>query len=260
MIDIAREVARVRVPLLTISALAWVALAVAPGVRHVHSMVVCGEGSSAAASVSLLLAMNPPSLLAGGWALMLVAMMAPRIIPEIHHVRFTSLARRRARSISLFVAGYGGVWMAFGAVLTGVAFAAMTFAPGSYIPAAVAGLIAGVWQVSPYKQICLNACHQRRPLRIFGWEADLDAFRFGRANGLWCVGSCSALMLFSMLLPEGHFVAMAAVTLLVYCEGLEDPEPPRWKPRGLGKAWRMLAARIRLRWRRPRAARRPAFS
>jgi predicted metal-binding membrane protein len=256
MIDIAREVARVRIPLLTISALAWIALATAPGLRHVHAMVVCSDGASAAASLSLLLAMNPPSALAAGWALMLVAMMAPRLIPEIHHVRFTSLARRRARSIALFVAGYGGVWMVCGAVLTSVAFVAMTFAPGSYLPAAVAGLIAGAWQASPSKQICLNACHQRMPLRIFGREADLDAFRFGWTNGFWCAGSCGALMLLSMLLPEGHFVAMAAVTVLVYCEGLEDAEPPGWKMRGLGKAWRMLAARIRVRlrlWRDARA-------
>lgn len=52
-------------------------------------------------------------------------------------------------------------------------------------------------------------------------------------------------MLLPMLLPEGHL--MAAVATLVFCERLEDPELPRWKMRGLGKAGRMIAARIRVR-------------
>lgn len=56
-------------------------------------------------------------------------------------------------------------------------------------------------------------------------------------------------MLFPMLLPEGHLIAMAAAAILVFCERHEDPEPPRWKMRGLGKAGRMMAARIRIRWR-----------
>lgn len=56
-------------------------------------------------------------------------------------------------------------------------------------------------------------------------------------------------MLLPMLLPEGHLIAMAGVAILVFCERLEDPEPPRWKMRGLGKAGRMIAARIRIRYR-----------
>lgn len=252
MIDIAREVARVRYPALAISALAWGALAAGTGmhVRGVH--ILCsatGNGvATMTASLSVLLSLNPPSALAASWALMLVAMTSPLVIPEIHHIRFTSFARRRARSIALFVAGYGGVWMLCGAVLTSAAFVALALAPGSYIPTTVAGVITCVWQASPLKQCCLNKCHQNWPLRVFGLEADLDAFRFGWTHGLWCVGSCSALMLLPMLLPEGHLMAMAAVAILAFCERLEDPEVPKWKMRGLGKAGRIIAARIRIRW------------
>jgi len=250
MIDIAREVARVRYPVLAISAFAWGALAVGPGMHvpgmHVYCWAMGSGTAPVAASLSMLLALNPPSALAAGWALMLVAMMSPLVISEIHHIRFTSLARRRARSIALFVTGYGGVWMLCGAVLTGTGIAALTLAPGSYIPATVTGLIACVWQASPFKQRCLNKCHDNRCLRVFGLEADLDAFGFGWTRGVWCAGSCSGLMLFPMLLPEGHLMAMAAVAILVFCERLEDPEPPRWKMRGLGKAGRMIAARIRI--------------
>jgi predicted metal-binding membrane protein len=252
MINVAHEVARVRYPVLAISAFAWGALAAGPGMHVPGMKVYCsavGSGTATmAASLSMLLALNPPSGLAAGWALMLVAMMSPLIISEIHHIRFTSLTRRRTRSIALFVAGYGGVWMLCGAVLTGAEFVALALTPGSFIPTTVTGLITCVWQASPFKQRCLNRCHNNRPLRVFGLEADLDVFRFGWTHGVWCVGSCSGLMLFPMLLPEGHLTAMAAVAILVFCERLEDPEPPRWKMRGLGKARRMIAARIRIRW------------
>ncbi|WP_413992503.1 DUF2182 domain-containing protein [Labrys okinawensis] len=253
MIDIAREVARVRYPVMALSTLAWGALAFGPGM-HVEGLdVYCsatGSGTATiAASPSLLLALNPPSALAAGWALMLVAMMSPLIVPEIHHIRFTCLRSRRARSIALFVAGYACVWMMFGAVLASAELAYLALAPESYIPAIVTGLATVVWQASPFKQRCLNGCHDNPPLRVFGLKADLDALRFGWSRGVWCVGSCGWLMLFSLSLPAGHLMAMAAVAILVFCERLEDPEPPRWKMRGLGRAGRMTAARLRIRWR-----------
>ena len=57
-------------------------------------------------SLDMLLASNPPASLALGWALMLAAMMAPVLIAPVRHVRDRSFARRRTRSIGLFVAGY----------------------------------------------------------------------------------------------------------------------------------------------------------
>lgn len=256
MIDIAREVARVRYRVLAISASAWGALAASPRMHVTGMSVFCsamGSGTATtAASLSILLGLNPPSALAAGWALMLVAMMSPLIISEIHHIRFTSLTRRRARSIALFVAGYGGVWMLCGLVLTGAKLVAVALAPGSYIPTIVSGLITCLWQASPFKQRCLNGCHSNQPLRVFGLEADLDAICFGLRHGFWCVGSCTGLMLFLILLPEAHLIAMAAVATLAFCERLEDSQPPRWKMRGLGKAGRMIAARICIRWRRLR--------
>jgi predicted metal-binding membrane protein len=251
VIDIAREVARVRYPVLAVSAVAWIVLVAGLPGFHLHADILCTDDGMASmpASLFMLLAVNPPSAVAVAWALMLVAMMSPLLIPAIHHVRFSSFARRRARSIALFLAGYGAVWMTCGALLTGIKFAALALAPQSYIPAAASALIASVWQVSPFKQRCLNRCHDNRPIAAFGLEADLDALRFGLTHGIWCAGACSALMLFAMLLPEGHLAAMAAVAIFIFCERLEDPEPPRWKMRGLRKASLIVAARTRIRLR-----------
>ena len=251
MIDFAREVARVRYPVLAASAVAWTVLAAGISGSHLNANFLCTEDgmASAPASLAMLLALNPPAAIAIAWVLMLVAMMSPLLVPALHHIRFTSFARRRTRSIALFLAGYAAVWMACGALLTGIKFTALALAPQSYIPAAASALIACIWQASPFKQRCLNGCHDLRPLAAFGFAADLDVLRFGFTHGLWCVGACSALMLFAILLPQGHLAAMAAVAILMFCERLEEFEPPRWKMRGLRRTSLMLTAWTRIRLR-----------
>jgi len=199
------------------------------------------------ASFQMLLAMNPPASLAAGWALMLVAMMSPVLIAPIRHIRLRSFTHRRARSIVLFVAGYAAIWIALGVVLLAIELAVELFAPQSYLPAAGVVLIALVWQFSPIKQRCLNRCHAHTELAAFGAAADFDALRFGTTHGIWCAGSCWALMLFPMLLPQGHVVAMATVAVLIFSERLEQPRPPCWCWRGLGKVIRIVIAQARIR-------------
>lgn len=232
MFDIAREVARVRYPVFAISMMAWAVLLARPSGVNSHC-----------------LSMEDSRHAIAWWAVMLVAMMAPLTIPALHHVRFTSLARRRVRAIAMFVAGYGAVWMTYSILFAGIQHAVFIVAPGSYVPATFAVLAAIVWQVSPLKQICLNRCHENRPIAVFGIEADLDVLHFGLTHGAWCVGGCWALMLSSMMLPEAQLAAMAIVAVLVFCERLEDPAPPRWQLRGLGRASRIVIARTRLRLR-----------
>lgn len=192
-----------------------------------------------------LLALNPPVPLATDWGLMLIAMMAPTLVPAFYHIRISSFAARQARSTLFFAAGYGAVWMAAGCVMLAIALGATWWAPQSYLPATVAGAVALVWQASPLKQRCLNRTHSHRPLAAFGVAADWDVFRMGGEHGLWCTGSCWAAMLFPILLPEGHFVAMVAVSILMFCERLDPPKTPSWRWRGFGTAFRYLSLRLR---------------
>lgn len=244
-----RELARVRNPVLLLSAAAWIWLLADPGgsLVHAHCPAMLSGSLPLPDLLPMLLAMNPPASLAAGWGLMLVAMMAPMLILPISHLRLQSFKRRRPRAIALFVAGYAGIWMAAGGVLLAGALAAGSLAPDSYLPAAGVILLAIVWQASPVKQRCLNRCHAHTGLAAFGVAADLGALRFGASHGIWCVGSCWALMLAPMLLPRGHVAAMAAVAVLMLCERLENPGPPRWRWRGLGKASRIVAAQARIR-------------
>lgn len=244
-----RELARVRNPVLLFSAAAWIWLLVDPGglMMQAHCAATRSEGLPPPASLPMLLAMNPPASLAAGWGLMLVAMMSPALILPIVHLRLHSFKRRRARAIALFVSGYAAIWMVVGGVLLAGVLAIRLFAPNWYLPAAAVILLAVVWQLSPVKQSCLNRCHAHSAPAAFGVAADLDALRFGASHGVWCAGSCWAMMLAPMLLPQGHVAAMAIVAVLTFSERLEHPRPPGWRWRGLGKVSRIAVAQARIR-------------
>jgi predicted metal-binding membrane protein len=248
MTDTARDIARVRNPVLVISAVTWILLLLEPGglVIFAHCPAMISGAMPMPSSFQTLLAMNPPASLAAGWAVMLFAMMSPALIPPLCHIRLRSFTSRRARSIALFVAGYAAIWMAVGSALLAIELAAKSFAPQSYLPAVSAVLMALVWQFSPIKQRCLNRCHAHTELAAFGAAADFDVLRFGVTHGVWCAGSCWALMLFPMLLPRGHVVAMAAVAVLIFSERLEQPRPLCWRWRGLGKVKRIVIAQARI--------------
>lgn len=239
MIYNAEEWARLRNAVLAVSLIAWIVILLEPRVS------ACCSANGAVASWKMLLAANPRGPLAIDWALMLVAMMGPMLVAPLYHIQISSFARRRLRSMALFVAGYGVVWMAAGVVIVGLVLASKWLLPQSYLPAIIVGLIALVWQASPFKQRCLNRCHAHRPLAAFGIAADLDVLRFGLETGRWCTGSCWAAMLFPMLLPNGQFVAMMAVALLMFCERLDAPTTPTWGWRGFGTATRCLTTRLR---------------
>jgi predicted metal-binding membrane protein len=181
----AREFARVRNPVLFVTAASWVLLlAGQSGMFMFPHCPVAGRGAVPfSASLQMLLAMNPPASLAAGWVLMLAAMMSPVLVPPLYYIRLRSFTNRRARSTALFLAGYVAIWMAGGVVLLAIELAVNLLAPQSYLPAAAVVLIALVWQFSPIKQRCLNRCCAYPVLAAFGGAADFDALRFGMTHG-----------------------------------------------------------------------------
>lgn len=242
-----RARARINIPILLVSAIAWMMLLINPGSLMTLAHCPVTDAGASVASFRMLLAMNPPSSLMAGWALMLVAMMFPTLIAPIGHIVERSFKHRRAWSVALFTLGYAAIWMAAGGVLLSGRLALSLLVLRSLVPAVVVGLVAFVWQCSPIKQRCLNRNHNHRELAAFGFAADLDVLRFGVTHGLWCVGSCWALMLFPMLLPEGHLAAMAAVSLLMISERLEQPQRLSWRLTLRGKLMRILIAQARIR-------------
>ncbi|HYW70721.1 MAG TPA: DUF2182 domain-containing protein [Pyrinomonadaceae bacterium] len=249
-----RERACISIPILVVSGIAWMVLLLNSGSSTLAHCVVTDSGASSA-SLRMLLQMNPPSSLAAGWAIMLVAMMSLTLITPISHIVARSFSHRRLRAIALFILGYAAIWMAAGGVLLSARLALTLLFGQSYLPAIAVGIVALVWQCSPIKQRCLNRNHNHRELAAFGLAADWDVLNFGITHGVWCVGSCWALMLFPMMLPAGHLAAMAAVTFLMISERLEEPQPLGWRLSLRGKLMRIIIAQtyIRLQRRSSRA-------
>lgn len=256
MTPAAHERLQVRVPLLLLSATAWILLLVEPSgtapTHHMAAMQDMAPMQEATPSVSLdmVLAHSSPASLALGWALMVAAMMLPLLSAPVRHVRARSFAQRRARAIMLFIIGYAMIWMAAGVVLLALSVAMQLIPLESSLLVALVALIALVWQFSPVKQRCLNHGHAHPELAAFGAAGDIGALRFGFTHAVWCVGSCWALMLLPLLVSHRHIAVMTAVALWLAAERIDKPLTPRWRVRGPGKAARIAVAQARMRVQR----------
>ena len=178
---------------------------------------------------------------------MLVAMMAPLLIPALRHVSDRSLPHRRRRAVTLLVAGYAVTWSVAWVLLLALAAAISRLVPH---PAAALGCCLGVliaWQVSPLKQRFLNRSHARPTLVAFGPAADADALRYGHTQARWCIGSCWALMLVPLLVPTQQLLVMLAVAAWIWAEQWEAPAPATWRVRLPVGATRLVTAQTRSR-------------
>jgi len=183
-------------------------------------------------SLQAMLAFVSPAHIALSWLLMLTAMMTPILAGPLYHLWVRSLARRRWRAIGVFIAAYLVVWMGMAPVL--VLFVALLRIAATWFSVPVGGLavaIALVWQASPVKQFCLNRCHWTPRLGAFGWSADADCARYGLVNGLWCVGTCWALMLVPITAVDMpmHLGLMVIIAVVMVIERLQPAKPARWR-------------------------------
>ncbi len=241
--------------ILGLSLLVWVLLLVNPGniitIEHCKApaMVLCsGDTVLPENSLQTLLELNPISGLLAGWGLMVVAMMLPKLILPIEYIYARSLKRYRFRLSVLFVLGYLSSWMLAGVIMTGVILAFNYWLPTSYLPAIGVGIMAAIYQCSPVKQRFLNLGHDHWNLPAFGFPAFRAATLFGVVHGAWCVGSGWALMLFPMLLPEGHNIAMFIVTFMMISEHLEHPQPLRWGFYPRLRLLKYIVAQAKIKW------------
>lgn len=196
--------------LVALAAAAWFALWAWEGSPGGHYLDHAGGGGPAPLEAALF---------TGGWILMIVAMMLPSSVPLV--VTFGALVARRRRSgvlVALLLAGYLAVWGAFGLAAwladRGV-HAAVDALPwlgaNPELIIATTLLAAGLWQFSPLRDRCLDAC--RSPLgfvlnRWRGASERREAMAMGIAHGAFCVGCCWSLMLVMFGVGLGSVSAM----------------------------------------------------
>jgi predicted metal-binding membrane protein len=155
-------------------------------------------------------------LLAGaaGWLTMATAMMVPGVLLTARALGLGALWERRQRTVGLFLAGYLGVWAAFGAVV--LPLVAVTGAGPGVLAATLA--LAAAWELTPWKWRRLRACHLVAPLPPRGRRADVACARAGLRYGARCAGACWPLMLAMAVAGHASLGLMALLTAIVVAE------------------------------------------
>ena len=164
------------------------------------------------------------------WLVMMVAMMLPTAAPMIltfHRVQAGNRKLRDAFGTTwVFVAAYLLVWACAGlfayagmlAAETVTARLALSPATTAQIGGAII-LVAGIYQLTPLKDVCLSKCRTPIDFIVTSWRAGAtSALEMGLLYGAYCLGCC--WLLFVILFPLGimNFGAMAAVTLIIFAE------------------------------------------
>jgi len=164
----------------------------------------------------------PAMLHASGWLLMIVAMMLPTTLPLLEKFRRMTSGRGDAGVLlALVVAGYVGVWFAFGLaahaldrlLLDATPDSPWLVANGWIVGAAVIGG-AGLFQFTALKRRCLDQC--RTPLSFVmqhwrGGHERRSALALGLHHGAFCLGCCWALMLLMFVVGTGSIGWMLAL-------------------------------------------------
>ena len=200
--------------LLALAALAWVDV--------VRSMSAMDD----MAGMEMAMAPSLPEgvFFVAAWTVMMAAMMLPSASPMIALYAATQRTAPsvavRAAAVTQFALVYVAVWAATGLpiYLLTVALAALGRLALAYGVAAML-IVAGLFQLSALKQVCLRNC--RSPLGFLlghwrpGWRGALS---MGWAHALYCLGCCWALMLVLVVAGAMGLVWVLLVAALVTAE------------------------------------------
>jgi predicted metal-binding membrane protein len=160
------------------------------------------------------------------WGVMMTAMMLPSALPMIGLYAVThptpTGAGARAMPVALFTLIYLGLWTATGIPMyfASIALGRVAAGPRAYLVAGVL-VAAGVFQLSPLKQVCLRWC--RSPLGFFlgrwraGWRGGLA---LGWGHAVYCLGCCWALMVVLVAAGAMGLVWVLLVAAVVTAEKL----------------------------------------
>jgi predicted metal-binding membrane protein len=185
------------------------------------------------------------------WGVMMTAMMLPSALPIITLYAVTQRGTggpvARTVRVASFAAVYLGIWALSGLPIYFGSFPLMAAGPATLAYAAAAVLVvAGLFQLSPLKQVCLRHCRSPIGFVLGHWRAGwLGALRMGGAHALYCLGCCWALMI---VLVVAGAMGLAWV-LLIACVVAAEKLLPRgeWIARAAGLALVVLGIVVAIR-------------
>jgi predicted metal-binding membrane protein len=168
----------------------------------------------------------------GIWVTMMAAMMLPSVAPMV--LLFARVSRDQANRGNtvvpawLFVSGYLAVWTAVGLAAYG-AYRVFVSAGTGWLawdragPYVTCGALvaAGIYQLTPLKDVCLRHCRSPLHFIFHGWRTGRSgAVRMGVEHGAYCLGCCSGLMLALFALGVMSLFWMAVVGGVILVEKL----------------------------------------
>jgi predicted metal-binding membrane protein len=164
------------------------------------------------------------------WTVMMVGMMVPSAVPmTLLYAGMVRKAERQSTPMAptgAFVGGYVALWSMFSVVATllqwglhETAMLSSMMVAKSQDLGAVLLIVAGLYQLTPWKSACLDHC--RAPAHFFAehWRPGVyGAFRLGLHHGAFCLGCCWALM--GLLFVGGvmNVLWIGAITIYVLLE------------------------------------------
>jgi len=166
------------------------------------------------------------------WAIMMVGMMVPTAAPMT--LTYAAVARKAARgqtpvpAAMVFTSGYVVLWTIFSVFAALAQWGldqAAVLSPMMVTTSPVLGagllIVAGTYQLTPFKGVCLDHCRSPAHFLSAHWRPGVGgAFRMGMEHGAFCVGCCWALM--GLLFVGGvmNLLWVAAIAFFVLIEKL----------------------------------------
>jgi predicted metal-binding membrane protein len=184
------------------------------------------------------------------WAIMMAAMMLPSALPMIGLYAGTQKAASapaRLASVALFALMYLGLWTVTGVPVyaASLLLMAITAETLAYVVATVL-VVAGVYQLTPLKQMCLRHCRSPLGFLLGHWRAGIrGALGMGAAHAVYCLGCCWALM---VVLVVAGAMSLPWVLLIASAVAAEKLVPRgEWIARLTGVALVLLGVAVAVR-------------
>ncbi len=164
------------------------------------------------------------------WSVMMAAMMLPAAAPIVLlHRRAAVHAHAQgapAPPTSFLVLGYALVWVAFAALATALQWAlsnaGLLDAMDALADRRVAGtvlIMAGLYQLTPLKQTCLQLCRSPATFLMRHYlPGAAGALRMGFGHGLYCLGCCWAAMALLFVGGVMNLIWIAGLAIFVLIE------------------------------------------